>query len=204
MKPPLNLSLDLDNKWSYLKTAGRPAWKEYPSYLPNACGHIASLLSQAQIHSTIFVVGQDLLSREGVQAVQQLALAGHDLGNHSFHHEPWLHLYDREKIAYELDKTDELLAQIGGRHTMGFRGPGYSDSPLVHAALVERGYRYCASQMSSCLGPVARGYYFLRTGLKRDQRRGREKLFGSFVAGFGKNRPYQLGLGAPKPTAVPI
>lgn len=204
MKPSLNLSLDLDNKWSYLKTAGRPAWKDFPSYLPTASKHIVSLLGEANIYTTIFVVGQDLLASEGVDAVRSLAQAGHDLGNHSFHHEPWLHLYDHEKIAYELDKTDELLEQIGGRHSLGFRGPGYSDSPLVHQALVERGYRYCASQMSSCLGPVARGYYFLKTGLKREQRRGREKLFGSFGAGLGKNRPYQLPLGTPKLWMMPV
>lgn len=191
-KPALHLSLDLDNKWAYLKTAGRPAWKEFPSYLPTACEHIASVMQQSQLYATIFVVGQDLLNPRDVAAVQSLASAGHDLGNHSFHHEPWLHLYDREKIAYELDKTDDLLAQIKGCHSLGFRGPGYSDSKLVHEMLSERGYRFCASQLSSCLGPIARAYYFLSTGLKREQRRGREKLFGSFAAGLGRNTPYHL------------
>ena len=153
-KPTLNLSLDLDNKWAYLKAAGRATWKDLPSYLPAACHHIGTCLGQADVHSTIFVVGQDLLNTEDLEAVRGLARLGHDFGNHSFHHEPWLHLYDREKIAYELDKTDELLAQVGGRHSRGFRGPGYSDSPLVHAMLAERGYRYCASQFSSCIGPL--------------------------------------------------
>ena len=204
MKPLINFSLDLDNKWSYLKTAGRPAWKEFPSYLPAACAHIRSILGDAGVSATIFVVGQDLLCTEDKDAVSSLATAGHDLGNHSFHHEPWLHLYDREQIAYELDKTDELLAEVGGRHSLGFRGPGYSDSPLVHEMLAERGYRYCASQLSSCIGPLARAYYFLKTGLSGQQRRGREKLFGNFLAGFGKNRPYQLPLGSPPLWMVPV
>ncbi len=195
MKPFLNLSLDLDNKWSYLKTAGKPNWKEFPSYLPTAAQHILHVLAQAEVYATIFVVGQDLLSDTDVTAVRSLARAGHDLGNHSFHHEPWLHLYDQEKIAYELDKTDELFKQVGGRHSLGFRGPGYSDSALVHQMLGERGYRYCASQLSSCLGPIARSYYFLKTGLRRQQRQGREKLFGSFTDVLGQNRPYRLTVG---------
>ncbi len=97
---------------------------ERVSLLP-PCGQPAyqHVLGQAEIYATIFVVGQDLLSEVDVAAVQSLARAGHDLGNHSFHHEPWLHLYDRDKIAYELDKTDELFQQIGGRHSLGFRGP---------------------------------------------------------------------------------
>lgn len=204
MKPFLNLSLDLDNKWSYLKTAGKPAWKEFPSYLPTACQHILNVLGQADVNATIFVVGQDLLNPEDVAAVRLLAQAGHDLGNHSFHHEPWLHLYDRAKIAYELDKTDELFRQVAGQHSLGFRGPGYSDSSLVHEMLAERGYRFCASQLSSCLGPIARAYYFLKTGLKRQQRQGREKLFGSFLDVFGKNRPYQLKVGTPALWMMPV
>jgi peptidoglycan/xylan/chitin deacetylase (PgdA/CDA1 family) len=204
MKPSLNLSLDLDNKWAYLKTAGRPAWKDFPSYLPTACGHIGALLGQAQLYATIFVVGQDLLAREDMEAVRGLARLGHDLGNHTFHHEPWLHLYDREKIVYELDKTDQLLCEVGGEHSLGFRGPGYSDSPLVHALLAERGYRYCASQLSSCIGPLARAYFFLKTGLKREQRRVREKLFGNFTASLGRNRPYRLSVGEPRLWMVPV
>ncbi len=175
-----------------------------PSYLPTASQHILHVLGQSEVYATIFCGGQDLLSAADVKAVRSLAQAGHDLGNHSFHHEPWLHLYDREKIAYELDKTDELFAQIGGRHSRGFRGPGYSDSPLVHEMLSERGYRYCASQLSSCLGPIARTYYFLKTGLKRQQRQGREKLFGSFKDVWGANRPYRLPTGTPALWMMPV
>lgn len=204
MKPALNLSLDLDNKWAYLKTAGRPGWNEFPSYLPSACAHIGALLGESQLYATIFVVGQDLLASDDMEAVRGLASLGHDLGNHSFHHEPWLHLYDREKIIYELDKTDQLLREVGGQHSLGFRGPGYSDSPLVHELLSERGYRYCASQLSSCVGPLARAYFFLKTGLKREQRRGREKLFGNFTASLGRNRPYRLRVGAPPLWMVPV
>ena len=32
-KPIASLSLDLDNKWSYLKTHGDEGWDQYPSYL---------------------------------------------------------------------------------------------------------------------------------------------------------------------------
>ena len=33
-KPIASLSLDLDNKWSYLKTHGDPGWQSFPTYLP--------------------------------------------------------------------------------------------------------------------------------------------------------------------------
>jgi hypothetical protein len=204
MSLTINLSLDLDNKWTYLKTAGRSAWKEFPSYLPFVCQQIGDLLEEFRLRVTIFVVGQDLLSSSDTKAISELIGRGHDIGNHSFHHEPWLHLYDRAKIAYELDATEELLSQIPGQHSLGFRGPGYSDSPLVHEMLAERGYRYCASQFSSFTGPLARQYYFLRTGLSGTQRQGRERLFGGMTAGMGPNRHWRLAVGKPPLWMVPV
>lgn len=176
MKPLINFSLDLDNKWSYLKTAGRPAWKKFPSYLPTACAHIRSILGDAGVSATLFVVGQDLLCSEDKEAVCSLATAGHDLGNHSFHHEPWLHLYDREQIAYELDKTDELLAEVGGRHSLGFRGPGYSDSSLVHEEGVNR--ETFKTRNISCAG-INHVSWYDRRGLARCARGGFEAESGS-------------------------
>ena len=32
-KPLASLSLDLDNKWSYMKTHGDAGWEAFPSYL---------------------------------------------------------------------------------------------------------------------------------------------------------------------------
>jgi len=32
-QPVASLSLDLDNKWSYLKTHGDVGWESFPSYL---------------------------------------------------------------------------------------------------------------------------------------------------------------------------
>ncbi len=33
MKSIASLSLDLDNRWSYLKTHGDASWESFPSYL---------------------------------------------------------------------------------------------------------------------------------------------------------------------------
>ena len=33
MKPIASFSLDLDNKWSYMKTHGDAGWESFPSYL---------------------------------------------------------------------------------------------------------------------------------------------------------------------------
>ena len=45
-KPLASLSLDLDNKWSYLKTHGDPGWESFPSYLDVVVPRVLDLLDE--------------------------------------------------------------------------------------------------------------------------------------------------------------
>ena len=58
-----------------------------------------------------------------------LAVEGHEIGNHSFRHEPWPHLYDAEAIAAELQSSGRKYVGATGQRPVGFRGPGFSLSP---------------------------------------------------------------------------
>jgi len=58
-KPLASLSLDLDNKWSYLKTRGDRAWQSLPSYLDLVVPRVLELLKTLDLTITVFVVGQD-------------------------------------------------------------------------------------------------------------------------------------------------
>jgi peptidoglycan-N-acetylglucosamine deacetylase len=185
-----NLSIDLDNKWAYLKTAKKPEWESYPSYLPEVCPRIVSKLASHGLRSTIFVVGRDLLCESDARHIANLSHAGHRLANHSWEHDPWLHLLSPPQVSRELLDTHTRITDCCGKPPIGFRGPGYSDSPEVHRVLKELGYRYVASSFPSCVGPMARAYYLLRTGLKKD--RDRAALFGSWWNMFRSNRPYAM------------
>ena len=59
LKRKMSLSLDLDNKWSYLKTHGSDKWKGFPSYLDVVVPRILDFLDERDIRITFFVVGQD-------------------------------------------------------------------------------------------------------------------------------------------------
>ena len=86
-----SLSLDLDNKWSYLKTHGDPGWESFPSYLDTLVPRVLQFLSQRNLKITFFVVGQDAALEKNHTALKAIAAAGHEIGNHSFSHEPWFH-----------------------------------------------------------------------------------------------------------------
>ena len=44
MKPTASLSLDLDNKWSYMKTHGDAGWESFPSYFDLLIPRVLRLL----------------------------------------------------------------------------------------------------------------------------------------------------------------
>ena len=58
-KPIASLSLDLDNKWSYMKTNGDEGWESFPSYLDVVVPRFLDMLDELDLSITVFIVGQD-------------------------------------------------------------------------------------------------------------------------------------------------
>lgn len=198
--PPLNtrsqrhiasLSFDLDNRWTYQKVHGDPGWEEFPSYLDLLIPRVLEFLATRGLHTTFFVVGQDAALEKNHAALASISAAGHEIGNHSFSHEPWLHLYSREKIHREIELAESHIFAVTGARPIGFRGPGYSFSHDVLEELQDRGYLYDASTFPTFLGPLARFYYFMHANLSREKRASRSLLFGSFWEGLRPLKPYR-------------
>lgn len=189
-KPVASLSLDLDNKWSYMKVRGDERWKDFPTYLPVVVPRILEVLARRNLRITFFIVGQDAVRPENREALAMIAAAGHEIANHSFHHEPWLHLYEPERLEAEIAQAEEAIREATGRRTAGFRGPGYSYSPQLLRILARRGYEYDCSTFPTYLGPLARLYYFMTSGISGQERKQRDLLFGSWKNGLLPLEPY--------------
>ena len=189
-KPIANLSLDLDNEWAYLKTHGNSDWENYPSYLNEVVPRILEILSKRDLKITVFVVGQDASLDCNQHALSQLANAGHEIGNHSLKHEPWLHLFSEEDLEHELAEAERYIQSATGQKPTGFRGPGYSQSSTLLRVLRRRGYAYDASSLPSFIGPLARAYYFATGQFGAEQRERLNCLFGNWKDGFRPLKPY--------------
>lgn len=208
-KPLASLSLDLDNQWSYMKTRGDAAWESLPSYLDLVVPRALRFLAERGLKITFFIVGQDAERPENRAALAAITPAGHEVGNHSFRHEPWLHLYPDDEVEAEIARAEGAIEKATGQKPVGFRGPGFSISATVLATLKRRGYRYDASTFPTFLGPLARAYYFFTSRLEKGEREQRKALFGGVRDGFRPVRPYRWRL-APGPlleipvTTMPI
>lgn len=188
----LSVSLDLDNKWSYMKTHGDPGWDAFPSYFDSVEEIILPAVAQASLRITFFVVGQDAALERNHRALHAIHAAGHEIGNHSFSHEPWFHEYTAEQTRDEICRAEEAIQRAVGVQPRGFRGPGFSLTRQSLEVLAARGYAYDASTFPTFVGPLARAYYFCKSrGLDRAERARRSRLFGTWREGLRPLRPYR-------------
>ena len=194
-RPIASVSLDVDNQWSYMKTHGDAGWESRPSYLDVFVPTVLGALDEVDLKITFFVVGLDCARDENRFALRMLTARGHEIGNHSYEHEPWLHLYSREQLVREIETAEVAIEQATGQRPTGFRGPGFSWSPTLLEILEERGYLFDASTLPTYLGPVARAYYFWTARrFTKEELKEREGLFGSFRDGLRPVKPYRWRL----------
>ncbi len=185
-----SLSLDLDNQWSYMKIHGEEGWEKFPSYLDIFVPYVLDVLKELNLKITFFIVGQDAAFEQNHMVLRRIVAEGHEVANHSFKHETWLHLYTKQEISDEIDKAHDCIKKVTGQEPKGFRGPGFSWSKTLLEVLAEKKYLYDASTLPTVIGPLARLYYFKTSKLSKQERKDRKEIFGKFSDGFRKMKPY--------------
>lgn len=203
MKPVASLSLDLDDRWSYLRTAGDPAWTDYPSYLDLVVPRVLETLAEHGLRATVFIVGRDA-ARPANHDVLTAIAAAHEVGNHSFDHDQHIHRWPEQTLEEDVARTEEAVEAATGTKPEGFRGPGYTVSSATLRVLLRRGYAYDASTLPSYLGPLARAFYFRATRLEGADRDARGDLFGSFADGRRPLRPYYWTMNGGELLEMPV
>ncbi len=187
---PASISLDLDDQWSYMKVHGDEGWETFPSYLDIVVPIFLDVFDKLDIKITFFVVGQDAAIEKNHKILQSIIERGHEIGNHSFHHESWLKTYSKEKIEAEIEMAEEAIIKATGKRTNMFRGPGFSWSNDLLEVLQKRNYLFDASTLPTYISPLMRRYYFAKSKLTKEQKESRKELFGSFKEGFYPLKPY--------------
>lgn len=100
---------------------------------------ILDTLSRYDIHCTFFLTGEWV--ERNPKLTQQIALAGHEIGNHTYSHRRLTGLTERE-IAYEAEKTEQLVFELTGHSTKPLlRVPYGARDKRVLAALQQIGYK---------------------------------------------------------------
>ncbi|MEG4009510.1 polysaccharide deacetylase family protein [Microcoleus sp. Pol11C1] len=87
---------------------------------PKTTTQILDILKENNIKATFFWVGKYL--KNSPEIGQQVAAAGHAIGNHTWNHE-YLQ-YNEDGAAREIDRTSSLIEDLTGIQTSMFRPPG--------------------------------------------------------------------------------
>ena len=113
-KPLASLSLDLDDKWTYLRTTGDTVWSSYPTYIPTLLPRIFDFLDKHKQKNTFFVVGKDADLSHNRSYLQEIKVKGHEVANHSYSHKQWMHKQSDEFIKKEIIESSESIAKATG------------------------------------------------------------------------------------------
>jgi hypothetical protein len=111
-----------------------------------AMPRIADFMQDLGIRGTFFAVGDDLIENpEAGEVLRKLALAGHEIANHSMSHPYELTLMGEQEQSEEISRCADVIERFTGMRPRGFRAPGYN----VHLGLLDKvsdqGYTYDSS-----------------------------------------------------------
>jgi peptidoglycan-N-acetylglucosamine deacetylase len=177
-----------------MKVHGDEGWDKYPSYLDIVVPIFLDTFDKLKIKITFFVVGKDATIEKNKKILQSIIERGHEIGNHSFHHESWLKTYSKAKIEEEIAIAEDAIKTATGVTTNMFRGPGFSWSSDLLEVLQKRNYIFDASTLPTYISPLMRKYYFAKSNLSKKEKEDRKELFGSFTEGFLPLKPYSWQL----------
>lgn len=162
MNNAASISLDLDDLWAYRRSFGLAVPEDLPSLLPVAIPRFLDFMAQRGVRGTVFVVGRDAEQPEHASLMRQIALAGHELGNHSHGHASDLETWSLDQQQTDLARAHAAIERAAGIAPVGFRAPSFQISGQLLEAIKTLGYQYDSSTFPSALGALARHWHIRR------------------------------------------
>lgn len=145
------------------------------------------LFAEVGVPATFYCVAEDLDIPGNAERVRQVAEAGHEVGNHTWHHPYDLIRLPPEERRAEVAEGRARLQHAAGVPVVGFRSPGYNTDAALQRDVVETGHVY-----DSSVFPCVPYYLAKATVMAGMRARGRKSLsvLGSPRVLFAPRRPY--------------
>jgi peptidoglycan/xylan/chitin deacetylase (PgdA/CDA1 family) len=109
-----------------------------------ATDRVLALLRKHRIESTWFIPGHTIETYPG--SVADVVKAGHEIAHHGWTHRVPAAL-GREAEEGELERGNEAIKKLTGRHARGYRSPAWDLSPHSIGLLLKHGFVYDSSLM---------------------------------------------------------
>ncbi len=99
---------------------------------PDVIFLLLDLLQRYEAPATFFVIGKK--AKDNPELIRAILSRGHDIGNHSYHHDPLLMLRSSARLTEEISRTQQHLADFGIR-PLAFRPPVGITNPRLPRVL---------------------------------------------------------------------
>jgi len=142
-----SISVDLDDVPRYTAIHGLPSPRGSSAHAvyDRCVPRIAQWLDDESIRSTFFAIGEDLERAKSRDTIAALHRAGHEIGNHTYHHHYDLTRRSAADILRDVERGAEAVKRACGQRPTGFRAPGYTVSDALFGALDAAGVGYDSS-----------------------------------------------------------
>ncbi len=170
MEKKCSVSIDIDSLRHYHRIHGlaTPRFKGPDPVYTIALPRFLELFRLYNIKATFFVIGEDLQEPIHQEILHQALAEGHELANHTFHHEYHLTRFSEYNMEKEIAEGEEALKALlpPNRRIVGFRAPGYNIDEKLLKILKRRGYLYDSSIFPSYPYYIAKGLVMAFLALK--------------------------------------
>lgn len=147
MRKLASISVDLDEVPRYAAIHGveAPAGPGARAVYEKCVPRITAWFDDDSIRATFFAIGEDLEREENQRTIAGLHAAGHEIGNHSYHHHYDLTRRATADIGDEIRRGSTIIEQSCGTRPVGFRAPGYTVNDVLFGELEACGVEYDSS-----------------------------------------------------------
>jgi peptidoglycan-N-acetylglucosamine deacetylase len=106
---------------------------------------ILNILARNDAPATFFVVGSTAERRRDL--LERMTAEGHEIGNHMWSHPSLTEDCDDARVRRELQRTNELVAQVVGVPPQLFRAPHFAVDERVEAVASSLGLRHVSADV---------------------------------------------------------
>jgi len=141
------VSVDLDEIPNYFAIHGlaMPTGSSAHAVYDVALDRLEAFSRRVNAPLTLFTIGADLERAESARRLRELALAGHEVANHTLDHRYDLTRLPREEMKRQVERGAEVIEAATGQRPVGFRAPGYTVTDALFEVLEEAGVAYASS-----------------------------------------------------------
>ena len=151
------LTIDVEDYYqvsNFEREISRDDWPSFSSRVVANTHRILSLLEAYDVRATFFILGY--VAKQHPDLVKEIAVAGHEIGSHSYWHR-LVYTLSPTEFRDDLRRSRELLEDISGLQVSSYRSPSFSitkQSLWALDILAEEGF-----QVDSSIFPIKHSRY---------------------------------------------